>query len=277
MSEPRKPYVSPSQLDMYLRCGEQYRRRYILGEKIPPGVAMVKGKAVHKGAEVNLRQKIESHADLPESDVVDAAAAEVETSVDSQGLMLTEEEQGRGLGAVVGELKDRSVLLARTMHRQLSPRLQPVMVERPVRIDLPDASHDLFGIVDVVDQQGVVRDLKVSGRKKPQAEVDRSDQLTFYALAIEKETGQPVPAVAFDEVVDRKTPGVETTLSTRGPADAAVFVARVNAMLGGVKAGVFAPAPVGSWVCSPRFCGYWQTCPYVNSARRDAAEKGETP
>ena len=42
-----KPYLSPSQMGMYCRCGEQYRRRYIEKEIIPPGFALIKGGSVH--------------------------------------------------------------------------------------------------------------------------------------------------------------------------------------------------------------------------------------
>jgi len=49
----------------------------------------------------------------------------------------------------------------------------------------------------------------------------------------------------------------------------------INAVVDGVKKGVFHPAPIGSWWCSPRFCGYWFSCPFINSERQAAAEENE--
>jgi hypothetical protein len=98
----KKPHISPSQMDMFFRCGEQYRRRYVLGEIVPPGVALVKGSAVHKAAEVNYRQKVETHVDLALSDLTDAAATDVTHRVAAEGLMLTPEESSVGLARTHG-------------------------------------------------------------------------------------------------------------------------------------------------------------------------------
>src|SRR5580700_2286114 len=78
----RKPFLSPTQLEMFSRCGEQYRRRYIEHEIIPPGIAMAKGKGFHAGAEHNMRQKLETGVDLSVAEIVDVAVTsfEAETS-----------------------------------------------------------------------------------------------------------------------------------------------------------------------------------------------------
>jgi len=272
---PRKPHVSPSALDMYLRCGEQYRRAYIEKEKIPPGVALVKGGSVHKAAEVNFAQKIESHVDLPVGDLLEAAASHVDQTLEREGMMLTPDEEGRGLAKVKGELVDRATALTKTFHKHIAPTVQPVLVERFVRIDLPRHSHDLLGRLDCVDDGDRVRDLKTSSRRKSEDEVQRSDQLTFYHAAMKKETGREPKEVVLDVLVDTKTPAVQTLRSNRTQNDKQVFLNRLNSMIQGVNAGVFPPAPLGHWCCSPKFCGYWFTCPYVNSERTAAAAEAQ--
>lgn len=74
-----KPYVSPSQLNMYLRCPAQYKYRYIDNIILPPRSAITKGRAVHKGQEHNYRQKVETFQDLKLSEIQEVAAAEFET------------------------------------------------------------------------------------------------------------------------------------------------------------------------------------------------------
>lgn len=267
----RKPHLSPSSIDMFLRCGEQFRRRDILKESIPPGIAMLKGRAVHKAAEVNNRQKIESGVDLPESDLVDAATTEFDTAIKADGLGLSVEENAIGATKVVGQAKDASVSLTRVYRRLVAPAISPVLVEEFVRVELATASHDLLGKLDVVDAQGRVRDLKTSGRKKSQADVDESDQLTYYDMAVEKLTGKPSAGVVMDVLVETKVPDVQMLTSFRTARDREVYLSKLNAVLGGIKAGIFLPATPGHWVCTQKFCGYWNTCPFVNSERKAAA------
>ena len=61
MTDPKpKPHLSISQLEMLSKCGEQYRRRYIEEEIIPPAVAMLVGRSVDKSVDENLIHKIQT-------------------------------------------------------------------------------------------------------------------------------------------------------------------------------------------------------------------------
>jgi len=271
----KKPTISPSALDMYLRCGEQYRRAYILKDKQPPGVAMIKGGSVHKAAEVNFRQKIVSHEDLNVADLQEVAAAHVDTTIAGEGLMLSPDEESRGMAKVKGELVDRAVVLTGVFRREVAPTVQPVLVEEFVRIELPRHTHDLNGRLDVVDDGNRVRDIKTSGRRKSQDDVDRSDQLTYYAAAASRKMGKPITDVVLDVLVDTKTPAVQRLTSTRTDADKRVFLAKLTTVMDAINKGVFPPAPVGSWWCSYKFCGYAGSCPFFNSERRSAAEEND--
>lgn len=261
---------------MYLRCGEQYRRRYLEGEKIPPGAALVKGGAVHKAAEVNFTQKITTHEDLPSADLEEAAAGHVDSTIAGEGLMLAPGEESQGMAKVRGHIVDRAVVLTRMFRERVAPAVQPVLVERFVRIELPGRPFDLNGRLDLVDDKDVIHDIKTATRRKNQDEVDRSDQLTYYYAAAAKETGRHAAGVALDVLIDKARPEVQHLTSTRGENDKRVFLNRLNAMAGGVAAGVFPPAPLGSWWCSPKWCGYFNSgCPFVNAERKAAAEAND--
>lgn len=270
-----KPTISPSKLDMYFRCGEQYRRRYIEREIIPPGVALVKGRAVHKASEVNFTQKISSREDLPVDVLTDAAAQEVDVVVAGEGIALTPEETGRGVARVKDEIRDRAVALARLLHKRIAPTIQPVLVERFVKLELPRHSHDLTGRLDLADEAGFIRDLKTASRSKNADEVAQSAQLTYYAAAYKRLMQKEPAGVTLEVLVDKARPAVQRLEATRTVADKRVFLNKINAMLAGLKAGVFLPAAPGSWACSPRYCGYWSTCPYVNAERKAAAQATE--
>lgn len=268
----RKPHLSPSQINMASRCMEQYRRRYIEGEKIPPGVAMIKGTAVHGANKVNMTQKMESRVDLPLAEIREAAAAEFDKSI-AGGFLLTAEEQGRGPKTVIGEAKDEAVAMADFYGQCQAPDYQPVMVEKMIRITLPMCSHDLLGIVDLADDKDRVTDFKTAGRKKNKTEAEVSVQLTTYAAAFKAATGRDATELRLDTIVKtKKRISRDVLIGTRTPADYQVLANRMNAILASIKAGIFLPADPSSWACSTKFCGYAMTCPYFNPERKPQQE-----
>lgn len=263
-----KPHISATQLDMACRCPAQYERRYIDGDVLPPGIAILSGKGFHKGAETNMRQKIASRVDLPASEIVDAAVAAFETEA-AGGYVLSEDEDSRGAGVVVGEAKDRLANMARVHAEQQAPDYQPVLVEKSVRIALPNAPRDLLGIIDLADEQDRVTDFKTGSRKKNQDDADGSVQLSIYDAAFRAEMGRAPSEVRLDTIVGQKTKTDRQVLvSHRDDNDFSALANRINVVTSMIQAGIFAPASPGSWWCSPRWCGYWSTCKFVNSERR---------
>jgi hypothetical protein len=83
--------IHQSTLNMAFRCGEQFRRRYLLGEIIPPSIAATRGTALHKANEVNLRQKVATQVDLPVADLKDAARDSYVYNL-RNGVFLSDEE-----------------------------------------------------------------------------------------------------------------------------------------------------------------------------------------
>jgi len=254
---------------MYTKCGEQYRRRYLNKERIPPGIAAAKGGAAHKAAEVNFVQKIETHADLPVTQAQEAAAAAFEDSVRS-GISLTAEEESAGSGKVLGEAKDRAVALTGVFMVHAAPHHQPVLVEQTQRVILKDASHDLVVKLDLVNDIEEVVDHKFTGKTMAFDDLARSTQMKLYALAYHALTGKAASKLVVENIVDLKTPKHNPLEMAVTPDLYEVAVARVNAMLAGLKAGVFLPAPEGAWWCAEKWCGYFNTCPFANKNRADA-------
>ncbi len=273
MAEER-PHLSASQLEMFWRCPEQYRRRYIEGEKLPPGIALIAGKAFHKGAEVNFTQKIESHEDLPTCDIADAAASAFDAEV-AGGYTLNEDEESKGAKKVLGEAKDQAVFLARVHSIEQAPDYQPVAVEHKTRILFPSSTHDLLAVTDLRDDKDRVVDLKTAARKMPVTAADESTQLTIYAAAFHADVGRAPSEVRLDVLTKTKAPQRQVLQSERNANDFRVFANRVNVTLSAIKAGSFTPASPGAWCCSPKWCGFWNSCPYINAERRAAADKGE--
>lgn len=265
---PAKPHISPSQISTFTKCGEQYRRRYIEKEIIPPGVAMIRGIALHKGAEHNFKPKIESRVDLPKSQIQEIVAASFDKKIAAEGVHLNKDEKEIGKAKVLGASKDDAVAMAGVFSDDLAPTIQPIAVEKKIRIVLKKSTHDLLGVIDVIDDEFFVRDLKSAAKAKNQAEVDRDFQFGFYPIIARAFYGKEVAGVKIDTIVKTKTKVYLQTLTTdRDADDFEAIINRTNFAIDAINAGNFFPAFTGAWWCAPKWCGYYSTCPYVNGKK----------
>lgn len=267
-----KPHLSASQLESIARCPEAYRRRYIEGDKIPPAIAMIVGSGLHKGAEVNFRQKIETHSDLPASDIIDAAVAGFEAQA-AGGVSFSADEASRGIKNVLGEAKDAVAEFARVHAKQQAPDYQPVLVEQTVLIELP-GPRNLLGVIDLLDDQDRITDFKTAGKKKSQADADDNIGLSVYAASFQSLYQKPPQLVQLDTIVRTKTKIERQVIeSQRSDADMAALANRINVVSRQIEAGIFPPATPGAWWCGPKFCGFYASCKFVNSERKALAER----
>lgn len=266
-----KPHFSASQLSMMSRCGEQWRRRYIENEKAPPAVAMLKGTALHHGAEVNFKQKIETFKDLAKDDIIANAVEKLEATF-RDDVTLTAEERKIGTKKLLHEATGEVVKLATTHAEEQAPDYQPIKVEQEFRVVMDDCDYDLLGYIDLIDDTQRVVDLKTSKAKPKAGLADESIQLTGYAAYQVTQGVYPIN-VRLDVLTSNKK-GVKRTKvdSVRDANDLRTLGKRIDMAASAIKAGVFMPSIPGTWWCSATWCGYWETCPYVNSERKAKSE-----
>ena len=244
-----KPYLSPSQINMYLRCPAQYKFRYIDQIVVPPKSAITKGRCVHLGVEYNFRQKIETFQDLAVGEVKEYTAAEFEKAAEE-----TEWEQGEDKGAI----KDETISLIELYHTEVAPEVQPVLVEEKVEVPLTDEYY-LLGIIDVLDTDNYIRDIKTTGRTPAKSAVENSLQLTAYSLAHRELMGYEEAGVKLDYLVQTKTPKVVPLTAKRTERDIE-RLKKITAMVArAITDQIFYPNPTG-FMCNERNCGYWQLC-----------------
>lgn len=225
------------------------------------------GTSAHAAAEANYQQKIESRQDLPIADFRDLAAGAFERA-QAEGFVLTAAQSSRGAVTVLGEAKDKAVSLAEYHAKKIAPQYQPVMVEQAVRIELPGSTHDLLAVIDLADEEWRVIDFKHSAKRWKAEDAHHSVQLTIYAAGYQVLTGHEPAELRIEVLHTWDKPSRSTLKTTRGVDDYAAVANRINAMLRAIDAGIFPPANPGAWWCSPSYCGYWRTCPYVNGLRR---------
>ena len=86
---------------------------------------------------------------ITRQEIVDAAVWSFENRLD-EGFALSAEEQSRGESIVVADAKDSTARLAGFHADEQAPDYQPQLVEETVRRELPESTHDILGIVDLI-------------------------------------------------------------------------------------------------------------------------------
>jgi hypothetical protein len=254
-------HISVSQINMFGRCPEQWRRRYLERDIFPPGIATHVGSGVHFAAEVNDRPKIESGEDQPLDVLTDAAAEKYEQKI-KDGVFIPREQRASA-SEDIAKGKDRAVALTKVFANVIAPLRQPAYVEERVELEVEGLPVHFLGILDCLSADGVLDDLKTSGRKWNQGRADHELQPTLYRQLVKQLTGLPPRAITFDVLVAGKRLAAQRVVTTRNDEDFAVLVQRARLMIAQVDAGIFPPAQPGAWICSQKWCGYWWSCPHI--------------
>lgn len=248
-----KKYLSATQLNMFLRCPQQYYFRYIEGLKIPPSGAMVQGRAWHEALEANYSQKINSDTDLPLDDMQDIFATRFEEAVEAEEIAFRANENPGGL-------KDQGVSIVETHHNAIAPEVHPVVVEEQFWISLgDDFPYELMGYWDLVDRNGIIIDNKAYSRKPSQADLDKNIQLTVYALGYRASQQKTEKKLRLDAIIKNKTPKAVQLETTRSNEDCRWLLGLIEKVAESIQTGVFYPNPTG-WCCNKKYCGYWHIC-----------------
>lgn len=272
MTENNKPQLHSSMLDMLSRCGIQFQRvyGYRFGtwhreERIPPGIALILGQAIHITAGKGFNAKLE-YGDLPSVDEIkEVAADEFKIQWTAQELRLSDEE-AEDVTKTYGKSLDMAVKLAAVHNQILAPKVEPLAIEEPFVIDMPNYPINLAGQMDILEKDKV-GDIKTRANSTSQL---LNSQTALYSLAFKINNDGKYPDEFYHDVlVKTKTPkGFRDPIK---PTDKIVNpllrrVERFIEIIEAVKAGhqAFTPADNMHWCCSKKYCGfaYDGSCPY---------------
>lgn len=255
-------YMSVSQTEQYLKCGEAYRRRYVLEEKIPSSTFSAQGRSVHKSAEVlhlsimggqpiSVEQMEQVYSDQHDVEIVDAVNIGDEPDpgkLKDVGIALTRKYHSAALGLLTDDVTGKAC-----------EAIKPIAAERVIRTVLTPEESDpipFMGVIDV-EEAGAVIDLKTKRKAASQNEADNSLQLSLYAHI----TGKPV--VRLDQLVKpTKTMSVRftRTVSIRTKSEALHAVDIVAEVAADVAAGRFPKTNPNNWWCTEQWCPYFKNC-----------------
>lgn len=256
-----RDHLSASSLGTFARCPEQFRRRYLLGERERPAAALIWGSADDFAHTTNFEQKIETHADISQADVELAFVEGFDQAVERDG-GAAEVDWGE---QKPGELKDAGVRLVSVYHRQVSPLVQPVAVQRDFMLAVAGVPVPIIGRIDL-EQADELNEWKVASRGEREPKPQWRTQGRLYQAA----TGKPlewhvkartkIPAVytAADH------PGLRLPFSRVAVAATEERIRKTVAQLLHLTAtlGPDEPwpthAPDYGWACG--YCGFRPTC-----------------
>lgn len=143
-------HLSASSLGMFRRCPEQFRHRYLLGEKERPGESLVIGSAFHKGVEFNYAQKLTSHEDRPVNEVVEYLQDQVVPEVlelNGGASEIAWDSEDAVKGEKTMRLDSERCLVR--YHEDVVPRIQPIGLEEQYYLPDPSLPVPLLGYVDL--------------------------------------------------------------------------------------------------------------------------------
>ena len=204
-------YISPSRLNLWLRCPLAYRLHYVEGIRTPTTPALFCGQRVHDSLEVHYRHRqlgIALDASgvvqrLVESwdDAVAAADLQFESADESQQL----KQQAAGLVHAylnhVGDQEPKPIAVETSLE---APLIDPATGE--------DLGIPLTGIVDLIldDDHGPrICDFKTAAKSAAPFEVTHEIQLSSYAYLYRQATGQKEGGLEIRSLIKTKTPKVE--------------------------------------------------------------------
>jgi hypothetical protein len=257
----KRPQLHATGLNM--ACGEAFRRRYIEGEIIPPGVAAVVGIATDKAVSRNLEHKRETKELLPLDELAEIARDGLEETWErGGGVRLDPEEAEAGIPKVKGQATDKTVRLSVLHAVSTAGEIEPTHIQRQWAVAIPGYPFDLVGTIDIQEGAAAVRDTKTTAKSPPADAAAKSLQLAAYSLAVKVLDGRAPEKVKLDYLVDNKKPLAVTLEATKGADDYNALLARIETLTLAIERGVFMPVSPDHWACSERFCGYARTCRY---------------
>ncbi len=267
-----RDYWSNSSLSCLTQCGEKYRRRYIENERFPPSPRQLRGRVVHEVAQGAYQHTLNNEPLPTAEEAKDQAASAFETEW-LKGVE-PDKDDPAPLPTAKGTSKDFAVDLSGYHVVTVAPTVTPIAVEERLTVTPPDSDLVIHGIVDLIDltpQGDVIRDLKTAEKSPASDAAEKSQQLSFYSLIWHTDTGVLPARLTLDTLV--RTPARAekkyVQLHTRrDAADDAALVQRLNTAVETVKRGLFMPAPMDSWQCSPRWCEFYTTCVYTRRGER---------
>ena len=235
-------YLSVSQVRKYLTCPRAYEFKYVNKLNEPIGSSLVMGRAFHKGMQMASIKKVVDGEILSTDDVLDIYSDAFDQERENNDVDWADDDPGK--------VKDDGSQLMKKYYEEMGINAIPMVDDRG--LPLVEREHEFEivpglkakAVIDIIEQDGSIRDYKTSKRSPSQTIIDETIQMPVYALAYRNITGQTEKTVGLDYAVNLKKEKKIVRLETDGPVDDG-RIDRVKQTFVGVakaiSAGIFYP------------------------------------
>lgn len=269
--EEEKRKISFSQLDKFLSCQRAWYYSYYKKLWSPPSTALKLGSAWHNAIEYYYNYIIEQSAP-PKFDAVQEFFNGTFKKIFQPGKVQYRENE------TYESVRKLGIRLLRLHYDALSSTVKPHLVEYRFKLELDSAI--LVGVIDLITEDGTIKDNKAQSKAPSQRVIDNHRegvglQLSTYALAYRYLFGQNERGLGLD--ISEKKPNVKGALkfvqrNTRRSEKQLWYVEKlinntaididtaIEASRGmEFEAEAFKQNPSYRW-CDSRYCQHWRYC-----------------
>lgn len=203
-------YVSPSRLNLWLKCSLAFRLRYIDGIRSPTTPALFLGKVVHAALEHVYRHR-QLGVTLPQDDVAQHLIESWPKLEAEEGIQFADEAEATAL-------QKKAVDLVTAYLEQLpDDEPKPLAVEATMEATLvdpvtgEDLGIPLLGVMDLTldtEEGPTLIDFKTSSRSSAPLPITHEIQLSSYAYLFRQLTGQKEASLQIRSLIKTKTPKI---------------------------------------------------------------------
>ena len=203
-------YISPSRLNLWLRCPLAFKLKYVDGIVTPIGPSLLVGKVCHAALEFYYR-----HRQLGITLSCDHVVEQIDTlwqeAITEDTISNLSSEKQQRLTRQVADLV--STYLKQVPDDEPRPLAVEAKMEAPLidPVTGQDLGMPLLGIVDLIVQQEdgpVIVDFKTASRYSTAPEIVHEIQLTSYAYLFRQLTGQHEAGLEIRSLIKTKQPSV---------------------------------------------------------------------
>jgi putative RecB family exonuclease len=256
-------YVSPSRLNLWLRCPLAFKLKYVDGVEVPTSPALLLGQVVHKLLEHYYRHRMRGHS-LGAVEVSGHLTAIWAPSVERANIAFESSAQEDRLQCQAVDLV--TAYLAQILGDEPAPVAVESVMEAPI-VDAntgEDLGISLVGITDLLveDTEGpLIVDFKTAARNAAPLEIAHEIQLSSYAYLVRHVFCQRESGLEIRSLIKTKTPQVKVhAYPTRTDDHFRRLLAAIRAYLDNLDTGryVFRPG-LGCSFCDYRddHCRRW--------------------
>lgn len=190
-------YLSVSQINKYLTCPKSYYYKYVEGLPESKSSSLLVGSSFHSVIEQANKRKLEDGELINDEDI--EKIYNKYWNENNEDIDWNEDEDPN-------EERERGITLAKAYLSDIGKDLDPIGIE--ARFDIEVAGVPFMGYIDLIENNGAIRDLKTAKKSPSKDTADKSIQLAAYALAYRELTGNKESSTSLDYAVSLKTPKI---------------------------------------------------------------------